>query len=115
MSVVTGGKADIAPSIRSSPNEACSPTLALSAIRPPNSQPRPEYKCPIEQEFTMRPTAEQDLVVYGATGFTGQLIAEHLANRYGADGKLRWALAGRSRDKLASVRDSIGLPESFPL
>ena len=63
----------------------------------------------------MRPTAEQDLVVYGATGFTGKLIAEHLANRYGAAGKLRWALAGRSRDKLASVRDSVGLPESFPL
>jgi short subunit dehydrogenase-like uncharacterized protein len=63
----------------------------------------------------MRPTAEQDLVVYGATGFTGKLIAEHLANRYGAAGKLRWALAGRSRDKLASVRDSIGLPENFPI
>jgi short subunit dehydrogenase-like uncharacterized protein len=63
----------------------------------------------------MRPTAAQDLVVYGATGFTGKLIAEHLANRYGAAGQLRWALAGRSRDKLASVRDSIGLPESFPL
>jgi short subunit dehydrogenase-like uncharacterized protein len=63
----------------------------------------------------MRTTAEQDLVVYGATGFTGQLIAEHLATRYGADGKLRWALAGRSREKLASVRDSIGLPASFPL
>ena len=63
----------------------------------------------------MRTTAAQDLVVYGATGFTGKLIAEHLATRYGVGDKLRWALAGRSRDKLASVRDSIGLPESFPL
>ena len=63
----------------------------------------------------MRTTAAQDLVVYGATGFTGKLIAEHLATRYGAEGKVRWALAGRSREKLASVRDSIGLPESFPL
>lgn len=63
----------------------------------------------------MRTTAELDLVIYGATGFTGKLIAEHLATRYGAGDKLRWALAGRSRDKLASVRDSIGLPESFPL
>ena len=69
----------------------------------------------IEQEFMMRTTAEQDLVIYGATGFTGKLIAEHLATRYGVGDKLRWALAGRSRDKLASVRDSIGLPESFPL
>jgi short subunit dehydrogenase-like uncharacterized protein len=63
----------------------------------------------------MRATAEHDLVVYGASGFTGRLIAEHLATRYGAEGKVRWALAGRSRDKLAGVRDSIGLPESFPL
>jgi len=63
----------------------------------------------------MRASAEHDLVVYGATGFTGRLIAEHLATRYGAEGKVRWALAGRSRDKLAGVRQSLGLPESFPL
>ena len=62
----------------------------------------------------MRATAEYDLVVYGATGFTGKLIAEHLAARYGT-GNLRWALAGRSREKLTGVRESLGLPEKFPL
>ena len=62
----------------------------------------------------MRATAEYDLVVYGATGFTGKLVAEHLAARYGT-GNLRWALAGRSREKLTGVRDSLGLPEKFPL
>src|SRR5882672_3123835 len=49
-----------------------------------------------------------DIVVYGATGFTGQLIAEYLAAHYKGDGNLKWAMAGRSKDKLAAVRDTIG-------
>ena len=51
-----------------------------------------------------------DIVVYGATGFTGQLVAEYLAAQYKGDGNLKWAMAGRSKDKLASVRDAIGAP-----
>lgn len=51
-----------------------------------------------------------DLVLFGATGFAGQLTAEYLA-RTAPDG-LRWAIAGRSRDKLAAVRD--GLAERYP-
>lgn len=42
-----------------------------------------------------------DLVVYGATGFTGRLVCEHLARR--APEGLRWGMAGRSADKLAAV------------
>ena len=56
-----------------------------------------------------------DVIVYGATGFTGQLIAEYLAAQYGAEGNLKWAMAGRSKDKLASVRDAIGAPADTPL
>ena len=56
-----------------------------------------------------------DIVVYGATGFTGQLVAEYLATRYKNDGQLRWAMAGRSLDKLKSVRDAIGAPADTPL
>ena len=37
-----------------------------------------------------------DIVVYGATGFTGQLIAEYLAAHYGKDNGLTWAMVGRS-------------------
>ncbi|MEO1365545.1 MAG: saccharopine dehydrogenase NADP-binding domain-containing protein [Acidobacteriota bacterium] len=43
--------------------------------------------------------ADFDLVLYGATGFTGGLTAEYLARHAGAD--VRWAIAGRSPDKLA--------------
>ncbi len=56
-----------------------------------------------------------DIVVYGATGFTGQLVAEYLAAHYKGDSSLKWAMAGRSKDKLASVRDAIGAPADTPL
>jgi short subunit dehydrogenase-like uncharacterized protein len=56
-----------------------------------------------------------DIVVYGATGFTGQLVAEYLAARYKADSGLKWAMAGRSKDKLAAVRDAIGAPADTAL
>jgi short subunit dehydrogenase-like uncharacterized protein len=56
-----------------------------------------------------------DIVVYGATGFTGQLVAEYLAAHYKGDGSLKWAIAGRSKEKLASVRDAIGAPAETPL
>src|SRR6185312_10019610 len=56
-----------------------------------------------------------DIVVYGATGFTGQLVAEYLAARYRGDKDLKWAMAGRSLDKLKSVRDAIGAPADTPL
>jgi short subunit dehydrogenase-like uncharacterized protein len=56
-----------------------------------------------------------DIVVYGATGFTGQLIAEYLAAHYSGEGSLKWAMAGRSKDRLASVRDAIGAPADTAL
>ena len=56
-----------------------------------------------------------DIVVYGATGFTGQLVAEYLAAHYKGDRDLKWAMAGRSKEKLAAVRDAIGAPADTPL
>ncbi|WP_027550546.1 trans-acting enoyl reductase family protein [Bradyrhizobium sp. Cp5.3] len=56
-----------------------------------------------------------DIVVYGATGFTGQLVAEYLAAHYKGDKALKWAMAGRSLNKLKSVRDAIGAPADTPL
>ena len=50
----------------------------------------------------MSRTRKFDIVLFGATGFTGQLTAEYLARRGGDT--LRWALAGRSLDKLKVVR-----------
>ena len=51
---------------------------------------------------------EFDLVLMGATGFTGRLVAEHLLARHGADGELKWALAGRNQAKLEEIRTGLG-------
>ncbi len=56
-----------------------------------------------------------DVIVYGATGYTGRLVAEYLARQYGQGGKVRWAMAARSAEKLAAVRDEIGAPPDTPL
>ena len=61
------------------------------------------------------PSPKFDIVVYGATGFTGQLVAEYLAEHYRNDRELKWAMAGRSLEKLKSVRDAIGAPADIPL
>jgi len=63
----------------------------------------------------MKPSSKFDIIIYGATGFTGQLVAEYLATKYGNDSGLKWAMAGRSLDKLKSVRDAIGAPADMPL
>jgi short subunit dehydrogenase-like uncharacterized protein len=63
----------------------------------------------------MKPSSKFDIVVYGATGFTGQLVAEYLASHYAGQTDLRWAMAGRSLDKLASLRDAIGAPADIAL
>ena len=48
-----------------------------------------------------------DIVVFGATGFTGQLVVRHLA--HAAPAGVRWAIAGRSLDKLAQVAKDAGV------
>ncbi len=59
---------------------------------------------------------EFDIIVYGATGFTGRLVAEYLAQHYaGRKDAPKWAMAGRSAANLAEVRDLIGAPADTPL
>ena len=56
-----------------------------------------------------------DVIVFGATGFTGRLVAEYLNATYGVGGEVKWAMAGRNADKLVAVRDLIGAPPTLPL
>ena len=56
-----------------------------------------------------------DLIVFGATGFTGRLVAEYLNTTYGVGRDVKWAMAGRSLDKLRRVRDELGISEDLPL
>ena len=57
-----------------------------------------------------------DIVVYGATGYTGRLVAEYLEQHYGDRGDSpNWAMAGRSLAKLEEVRDLVGVRSTVPL
>ncbi|MBT8139186.1 MAG: saccharopine dehydrogenase NADP-binding domain-containing protein [Gammaproteobacteria bacterium] len=57
---------------------------------------------------------EFDVVIWGASGFTGRLVAEYYLAQYGASGELRWAMAGRNEAKLKAVQKEIGA-EGVPL
>ena len=46
-----------------------------------------------------------DIIVYGATGFTGRLCAAYLA---ASQSSVKWAIAGRNADKLATVNRETG-------
>lgn len=56
-----------------------------------------------------------DLIVFGATGFTGRLVAEYLHTTYGVGRDVTWAMAGRSLAKLQRVRDELGIAAALPL
>ncbi|MGB1251267.1 MAG: saccharopine dehydrogenase family protein [Candidatus Promineifilaceae bacterium] len=53
-------------------------------------------------------TRPYDLILFGATGFTGQLVADYLAQQ--PQTTLKWAIAGRNATKLAAVKSK--LPEA---
>ena len=63
----------------------------------------------------MNPSANYDVVIYGATGFTGRLVAEYMNTTYGVGKDVSWAIAGRSLEKLKTVRDEMGIPKSVDL
>ena len=62
-------------------------------------------------------TRTYDIVIWGATGFTGRLVMAYMAKTYGVDGEIKWAVAGRNAAKLADVKreilgaDAENLPE----
>ena len=55
-----------------------------------------------------------DVIIWGASGFTGRLVAEYLLTTYGSDVGLRWAIAGRNEDKLKQIRTELK-DESIPI
>ena len=49
---------------------------------------------------------EFQIILYGATGFTGKLCAEYLKNNYP---EIKWAIAGRDKEKLENLKESLDL------
>ena len=59
----------------------------------------------------MSDTREFDVIIWGASSFTGRLVAEFYLNTYGLNGELKWAMAGRNQAKLEEVRSELGNTE----
>ena len=66
------------------------------------------------------PQKKYDLVVFGATGYTGKLCAEYISTNLPTN--LKWAIAGRTERKLLALMDEIGAtstdrfqPGQFPV
>ncbi len=57
---------------------------------------------------------EFDIIIWGASGFTGRLVAEYLFKKYGANSTIKWAMGGRNQSKLEQVRAEVA-DESVPL
>ena len=53
-------------------------------------------------------TPSYDLVAFGATSFVGKILCRYLWEEFGAQGGMRWGLAGRSKAKLEELRSSLG-------
>ena len=68
----------------------------------------------MNEHSTVEANRAYDVVVWGATGFTGKLVAEYLNENYADPSRLKWAIAGRNRDKLASVIADIAGDEAPP-
>ena len=56
-----------------------------------------------------------DVVIYGASGYTGKLVAQYMQEQYGANKEVSWAIAGRSATKLAAVKTELGIADSVPI
>lgn len=61
----------------------------------------------------MKNKRDYDIVIWGASGFTGRLVAEYLYKNYNSK-DLKWAIAGRDKEKLNTVRENY-LDENIPI
>lgn len=56
-----------------------------------------------------------DVVIFGATGFTGKLVAEYFQSQYGNDSSVKWAIAGRNEQKLNDVKQELGISDAVEM
>ncbi|MBU3003765.1 saccharopine dehydrogenase family protein [Paraglaciecola arctica] len=49
-----------------------------------------------------------DIVIFGATSFVGQILTRYMLAQFALDGEIKWAIAGRSQNKLMALKQSLG-------
>lgn len=79
--------------------------VILKPVLPKAEQPRLDTGYHVsDSDVLPRRERKYDMVVLGATGFTGRLAVRHLAKTYGVNKSVKWAIAGRSEAKLDKVK-----------
>ena len=58
---------------------------------------------------------EFDVVIFGASGYTGKLVAEYMQDQYGDDLSIKYAIAGRNTEKLLEVKKDLNLNEDITI
>ena len=58
---------------------------------------------------------EFDVVIFGASGYTGKLVAEYMHDQYGDDQSIKYAMAGRNTEKLLEVKKDLNLNEDITI
>ena len=58
---------------------------------------------------------EFDVVIFGASGYTGKLVAEYMHGQYGDDQSIKYAIAGRNTEKLLEVKKDLNLNEDIAI
>ena len=58
---------------------------------------------------------EFDVVIFGASGYTGKLVAEYMHDQYGDDQSIKYAIAGRNIEKLFEVKKDLKLNEDITI
>ena len=58
---------------------------------------------------------EFDVVIFGASGYTGKLVAEYMHDQYGDDQSIKYAIAGRNTEKLLEVKKDLNLNEDISI
>ena len=54
----------------------------------------------------MSNTKKLDLIIWGATGFTGQLVSQYINKTYSST-NLKWGIAGRNKEKISSIANKL--------
>jgi len=54
----------------------------------------------LPKNINPKESRKYDLVIVGATGFTGKLLCQYYAKTYGLSDTFKWAIAGRSKERL---------------
>jgi len=49
-----------------------------------------------------------DIVIFGASSFVGQIMTRYMLAQFGVEGELKWAIAGRSQNKLSELKSALG-------